>query len=118
MVDIIEKGWGREIIFASNNKYCGKLLVFDRAGAKGSMHFHVNKQESWYVQQGSFILNRIDPCDASVVTSVFRQGHSITNMPGYPHQLEALEDNSIIFEVSTEDLFNDSYRIQKGDSQQ
>ena len=34
-----------------------------------------------------------------------------------PHQLEALEDNSSITEVSTPDSIEDNYRIAPGDSQ-
>jgi len=29
----VEKGWGSELIFATNDKYCGKLLKFN-TGAK------------------------------------------------------------------------------------
>lgn len=45
----VEKGWGHELIFATNEKYCGKLLSFNR-GAKFSMHFHHEKDETWYVR--------------------------------------------------------------------
>jgi hypothetical protein len=38
-------------------------------------------------------------------------------MPGYPHQLQAAEDNSIIVEVSTPDSIEDNYRVAPGDSQ-
>jgi hypothetical protein len=34
----VEKGWGHELIWATNDKYCGKLLKFNK-GAKFSMHF-------------------------------------------------------------------------------
>ena len=34
-----------------------------------------------------------------------------------PHQLIAMEDNSIIIEVSTPDSVEDNYRIAKGDNQ-
>jgi hypothetical protein len=36
----IQKGWGYELIWASNDKYCGKIMVFTKRGAKFSMHFH------------------------------------------------------------------------------
>ena len=41
----VEKGWGSELIFATNDKYCGKLLKFN-TGAKFSMHFHSVKDET------------------------------------------------------------------------
>ena len=33
----VEKGWGHENIFATNDKYTGKLLVFNE-GSRFSMH--------------------------------------------------------------------------------
>ena len=39
------------------------------------------------------------------------------NKPLLPHQLEALEDNSSITEVSTADSVEDNYRLIPGDSQ-
>ena len=41
----VEKGWGHEFIFATNDKYCGKLLKFNKS-AKFSMHFHTHKDET------------------------------------------------------------------------
>ena len=52
---IVEKGWGREIIFVNNEEYCGKILQFNK-GKKFSMHYHILKKETWYVSKGSFIL--------------------------------------------------------------
>ena len=39
----VQKGWGKEIWLANNNKYCGKILKFN-AGSKFSMHYHVDKE--------------------------------------------------------------------------
>ena len=30
----VDKGWGYELIFATNDKYCGKILFFEKKGAK------------------------------------------------------------------------------------
>jgi mannose-6-phosphate isomerase-like protein (cupin superfamily) len=48
----VEKGWGYELIWATTDKYCGKLMVFEKAGKKFSMHFHKEKDESWFVNSG------------------------------------------------------------------
>ena len=42
----VDKSWGYELIFSSNDLYCGKLLVFTKKNAKFSMHFHKTKDES------------------------------------------------------------------------
>ena len=28
--EIVEKGWGKEIVFVNNNEYCGKILSFNK----------------------------------------------------------------------------------------
>jgi uncharacterized RmlC-like cupin family protein len=113
----IPKGWGYELIFASTEEYCGKILFFERMNAKSSMHFHKTKDETWYVQTGRFILRYIDTDTAQVIEKVLNVGDVWRNPPLLPHQLEALEDNSSVLEVSTQDTVEDNYRVFAGDSQ-
>lgn len=117
MTEIIPKGWGSELIFADTEDYCGKLLRFDRCGNKCSMHFHINKHETWYVQQGSFIVNYIDPLTSERKSRLLVSGDVWVNEPGHPHQLVAVLDNSVVFEASTYDDPLDNYRVEPGDSQ-
>lgn len=113
----IEKGWGHEIIFSSTDQYCGKYLVFPRTGDKFSMHYHLVKDESWNVNRGRFLLRYIDTKTATMQEKILNIGDNWHNPAGLPHQLEALEDNSIIVEVSTPDSVEDNFRIFPGDSQ-
>ena len=112
-----EKGWGRELIWATNDKYCGKLMFFDKKGSKFSMHFHSEKDESWYVLKGSFMLNVINTQNAEPAMQVLKQGDTWHNPPMLPHQLVAMENDCIIIEVSTPDSVEDNYRIGRGDTQ-
>jgi quercetin dioxygenase-like cupin family protein len=109
----IAKGWGHELIIHNSEKYCGKLLVF-KAGCKFSMHYHLLKQETWYVNKGTFIYRWIDTNQGTELSTRLTVGDVVTQYPGQPHQLEALEDGEI-FEVSTQHFDSDSYRIWKGD---
>ena len=111
----VEKGWGHEEIWASNDKYCGKILHFKTA-SRFSMHFHAVKDETWYVDKGEFIYRWIDTETAEVVEKTLKVGDTVRQRPGQPHQLEALSDG-VIFEVSTPHADSDSYRVWKGDSQ-
>lgn len=108
----VPKGWGHEIIFENNELYCGKLLVFKK-GCKFSMHYHMIKDETWYVQEGEFLYRWINTETAEVVTETLVVGDSVRQLPGQPHQLEALTDG-IVFEVSTEHFDSDSYRVWLG----
>ena len=114
---VVTKVWGREVIFATNEKYCGKLLCFNKAGNKFSLHFHTEKDESWYVLNGSFELEIVNTKDASTMKKVLAKGDTWRNPPHLPHRLIALEDDSIIIEVSTPDSVEDNHRIAPGDSQ-
>ena len=114
---IVEKAWGREIIFANNEMYCGKLLVYDKAFSKGSMHFHMKKHETFYVQKGEFFVRWIDTKNAKINEVILKEGSTWVNSPGFPHQIESLTDGATIIEVSTTDYDDDSYRIMPGDGQ-
>tara|TARA_R110001632_G_scaffold41383_3_gene103895 strand:+ start:2054 stop:2431 length:378 start_codon:yes stop_codon:yes gene_type:complete len=112
---IVKKGWGHELHIENNEDYCGKLLVFNK-GKKFSMHYHIEKYETWFVQKGKLKFSWINPEDASLNLDYLKEGCIVTIYQGISHQLEALED-SIIFEISTQDKLEDSYRVWKGDSQ-
>ena len=107
----VEKAWGYELIWATNDLYCGKLMVFAKPGAKSSMHFHKNKDETWFVNAGQFMLRYIDTKTGEQKEMLIKEGDTWNNPPLQPHQLEALQPNSIIFEVSTADDTDDTYRL-------
>ena len=112
----VKTGWGHELIWATNEKYCGKLLKFNK-GAKFSMHFHAEKDESWYVLDGLFMIKFIETKDASMHEVTLKPGGVWRNRPLQPHQVICLEEGTII-EVSTPDSVQDNYRVLPGDSQQ
>ena len=113
----VDKGWGFEIVFANNDKYCGKLLVFERAGAKTSLVFHKEKRKSWFVNAGKFKITYIDITNGDIKQEIIEEGKTANFGELAPHQIEALEDNSIIFEVGTADYLEDRFRLAPGDSQ-
>ena len=111
----VSKGWGNELIIENNEMYCGKLLRF-KGGFKFSMHYHMDKDETWYVEEGNFLYRWIDTETADIHESMISEGDVVRQRPGQPHQLEAIEDGRI-FEVSTHHEDSDSYRVIKGDTQ-
>ena len=112
-VEIVKKGWGKEVIFVNNDEYCGKLLCFEK-DKKFSMHYHLKKKETWYVSKGRFILIWVETDNGTTHTEFLEVGDVITNERGEPHQLIALEDSEV-FEVSTKHYDEDSFRMWKGD---
>jgi mannose-6-phosphate isomerase-like protein (cupin superfamily) len=113
--EVHPKGWGEEIWIANNDKYCGKLLKFEK-GKKCSMHYHMIKDETWYVLSGRIKMSTIDTRIARVTDVEVGEGKVIHIRHGQPHRVTALEDTTIV-EVSTQHFEDDSYRVEAGDSQ-
>lgn len=111
----VEKGWGHEFIFATNDKYCGKFLNFKKNG-KFSMHFHREKEETWYVLSGKFLIRLIDTGTADIIQFYLSPGQTWHNKPLLPHQVICIEEG-VLVEVSTPDSVEDNYRVLPGDSQ-
>lgn len=80
------------------------------------MHFHREKDESWYVLSGSFVVRWIDTKNANIIETPLRTGDTWHNPPCMPHQL-VCEQAGTIIEVSTADSVEDNYRVMPGDSQ-
>lgn len=111
----VQKGWGSENIFVSNDHYCGKFLHFNK-GSRFSMHFHRDKLETWFVLSGIFELEQIRTSDAAVIVTTLHSDNVITINPLTPHRLTCLEKGTIL-EISTPDSVEDNYRVLPGDSQ-
>jgi len=111
----VPKGWGEEIIIENNEMYCGKLLIFKK-GCRFSMHYHLIKDETWYVDKGEFLYRWIDTESAETIEQKLKVGDVVRQRVGQPHQLIALTDG-VVFEVSTQHFDEDSYRVVKGDTQ-
>jgi len=134
-VPIIPKRWGYEKVIDNNKQYCGKLLHFV-AGSSSSTHFHRVKTETFYLHKGAvevllypdgerlhdWYLNHQDHHAAKsevhdmMERIILRQGQRLKIPVNTAHQINALEDSEL-FEFSTEDFEDDSYRIIKSDEQ-
>jgi len=114
----VEKPWGREVWFADQAAYAGKILEVKK-GCRLSLQYHERKTETLYLLSGKVLLtfrpiaSRETPA-ASLVTAADQR----TWLPGQAlhvpvrtiHRFEALED-SVLLEVSTPDL-TDVVRLQ------
>jgi len=113
-VNFVKKNWGSET-WIINKEYCGKVLMFEK-GAKFSLHYHLNKEEVFFLQTGKVLFKYFDLRNADKLEETILPGTCIEIPRGCPHQIEALEE-SLVIEISTHHEDNDSYRIKKGDSQ-
>jgi quercetin dioxygenase-like cupin family protein len=76
------------------------------------MHYHLIKDETWYVQEGEFLYRWVDTETGEVHEQHLVEGDSVRQYPGQPHQVKALTDGTL-FEVSTEHFDSDSYRVYR-----
>lgn len=102
-VDIVQKPWGREIHFAIEEEYLGKILEVKK-GKRLSFQYHTKKKETMYLLSGRIRLRLGDDEEEVEV------GKSVTIAPGEKHRVEALEDSQIV-EVSTSHL-DDIVRLE------
>jgi mannose-6-phosphate isomerase len=94
----VTKPWGREIWYADQTAYAGKLLIVNR-GKRLSLQYHERKVETLYLLSGRVIL------------TFGARDNQLEWLPGYAvhipantlHRFEAAED-SVLLEVSTPDL--------------
>lgn len=101
-VDIVLKPWGKEIIWAKNSLYAGKILEV-KTGERLSLQFHNKKTETMYILEGKAILEIQDSETKIAKQIVLEKNNSVDIEPKTIHRLVALE-NSRILEVSSPEL--------------
>tara|TARA_R100000008_G_C3528593_1_gene137989 strand:+ start:144 stop:485 length:342 start_codon:yes stop_codon:yes gene_type:complete len=110
----VPKGWGFEKWIVNNEEYCGKLLYFVK-GKRCSWHYHVLKDEVFYIQSGKILVKYSEKDDINLAEEqILERGDNFHVYRGLRHQMIALEDTEL-FEFSTQHFDSDSHRIQKGD---
>ncbi len=99
-LEVVEKPWGREEIFARTSRYAGKILVI-RGGEALSLQYHRKKDETLMLLEGSVKLSVGGNGHMTDVMMVPGDAYHITS--GTRHRMEALTDSRIV-EVSTPEL--------------
>lgn len=97
----VMKPWGKEIWFANQPEYVGKILHINK-GHRYSLQYHEKKTETQYILKGvcRFMIGESEDTLEEVV---LHPGDKLDVYPGMVHRAEALEDVEIL-EVSTNDL--------------
>ncbi len=95
------KPWGKEIWFANQPEYVGKILHITK-GHRYSLQYHERKKETQYLLKGKVKFYLGESADA-LSEIIMDPGDKLDVYPGMIHRAEALEDAEIL-EVSTDDL--------------
>jgi len=108
--DVREKYWGRIETILSEDVAAKRIFV--QKGGRGSLEFHVEKRETYYIHSGLVKVGlRIGRAENHSI--VMKPGESYDVRPGVMHLREGLED-TVIIEVSTRDSDSDSYLVEDG----
>jgi len=113
----VPKPWGHETIWASTDRYVGKILHI-KAGQALSVQYHNVKDETVYLLAGELIYRVWDlpvaggalPATAQPVDVKLQLGEAYRITPFTVHQMEAVTDCDVL-EASTPDL-DDVVRLQ------
>ena len=113
---IVEKPWGRELWYADQSAYAGKVLEV-KAGRRLSLQYHERKIETLFLLSGrvNLVFRPLapgeDPATVSLAAPIVWSTGQALHIPVRTiHRFEALED-SVLLEVSTPDL-TDVVRLQ------
>lgn len=110
---IYDKSWGFELWFANNDKYCGKLLAVspDKWSSNGKFHYHKIKDETFFVVEGTLILN-YQGDDGIFYEIQIPEWGSFRVPPGMKHRFSGKGSYCKFIEVSTKHMEEDSYRCE------
>ena len=112
-IKFVPKGWGFEKWIVNNEEYCGKLLYFVK-DKRCSWHYHVLKDEVFYIQSGRLLVRYGDTDEITGAKEIILgPGDNFHVYRGLRHQMVAIEDTEM-FEFSTQHFDEDSYRLIKG----
>lgn len=103
--EIVIKPWGREIRWAINDKYLGKILHINK-GQRLSLQLHEQKDETIYVLEGTAIVQIND------MTVTLSEGESLRIQAKTIHRFCATAHGHVkLIEVSTPEI-DDIVRIE------
>ena len=110
--NVFKTDYGYEIVWASAESYCGKILVFENAKAKLPLHFHKLRSKSWFVNSGKFLVQWIDTVDGKYYSKELPEG-SVFHVPALmPVSLESIVSNSAMAEAGSEEIDNDIFKLK------
>tara|TARA_Y100001938_G_scaffold151221_1_gene247811 strand:- start:22075 stop:22440 length:366 start_codon:yes stop_codon:yes gene_type:complete len=113
----VSKDWGHEIWLANNlqEDYCGKIL-FIKKGHSTSMHYHVEKHETFYVLEGTLRVDMLrdkDEIGSHPFTMTCQSGESMEMERSQAHKLMATDSDVKLIEISKFHKDEDSHRLYK-----
>tara|TARA_B100000900_G_scaffold362331_1_gene335521 strand:+ start:1450 stop:2208 length:759 start_codon:yes stop_codon:yes gene_type:complete len=109
--DYRKKYWGY-IYSIFSESTCGKVMCIE-AGSTGSLEYHLEKYETYYVYEGSCHID-LRYGRATNKTIKLVKGNIFHLSPGIMHRRRGSTENCVIIEISTKDNDSDSFIVESG----
>ena len=103
----VPKPWGREVVFAENDRYAGKILYLE-PGHSLSLQYHEKKDETICVLEGEMKL--LVEVDGAMREVTLGPGEAYRIRPGIRHRMQA-EGRCVFVEASSPEL-DDVVRLE------
>lgn len=99
-MNIVQKPWGHEQIWAKTDKYVGKMLVIN-PGQRLSLQYHEKKEETIYVLEGML---QVWSTEDDNLYNLYGTGSTFHVVPNQVHRFGAGDETVKLIEVSTPEL--------------
>ena len=105
-----EQDWGMELLWANNENYSGKLIIFNEVGKKMPMALHKEKTKTWFVNGGKLKISYVNNETKEVLTAEISEGGTCHFSKMSAHEVEVIEP-AVVFEVATTDSDEDTFGV-------
>lgn len=109
--NVVKTDYGYEIVWSSTSSYAGKILVFEKPQSKLGLHFHKQRNKSWFVNAGKFRIQWIDTADGKHYVKELPEGSTFHVPALMPVALESLIANSAMAEAGDAEIENDTFKL-------
>ena len=107
----ITRPWGIELNWVNNDKYAGKILVFEKENMETPLMFHRERHKTWFINSGKFKITVCDTTTGRYKEVILEEGQTADIGECSPHRAVSMVPNSMIFEVGTSDDSDDTFYL-------
>ena len=100
-----------KIVDNEDNNYSGKIININQ-NQSSSTHLHSNKHKTFYVLNGTLVIDIIEPDTAEIMSYEIDSEETFEIEQNVAHRLRAVDSGVTVIEVSTYHHDNDVYRVQ------
>ena len=107
------KEWGNviKIVDSEDYNYSGRLININQNNTT-STHFHSKKHKTFYVLNGTLIIDVVEPDTAEVMSYEIDSEETFEIEQNVAHRLRAVDSGVTVIEISTYHDDSDVYRVQ------